>query len=195
MGKILHRVVRQKEEVMVSIVAGSSVVTKDLYKDIKRNKDIVRIRCAYICQKRKLLLLSDRVAQLKLLMVQLRSLRSRAAMYTGATTQVDREKAADADVILSTWSMSKEGLDIPALDTLIMASPRCDVEQAIGRILRFHPLKQVPVVVDIVDHSESSKRSFAQRAWYYKQQKFQYSMHENIEKKTKSKHDLFLNRG
>tara|TARA_B110000046_G_scaffold70199_1_gene78176 strand:- start:411 stop:1265 length:855 start_codon:yes stop_codon:yes gene_type:complete len=44
-----------------------------------------------------------------------------------------------------------QGLDIPRLDTLVMATPKGDVVQAIGRIQRQHPEKQVPLVIDVVD--------------------------------------------
>jgi len=42
-------------------------------------------------------------------------------------------------------------LDIPAMDTLYLATPMADVEQATGRILRNHDGKKTPVVVDPVD--------------------------------------------
>lgn len=46
---------------------------------------------------------------------------------------------------------NSEGLDIPALDTLILATPMSDVEQAVGRILRPSAGKKPPIVVDIRD--------------------------------------------
>ena len=47
--------------------------------------------------------------------------------------------------------MAKEGLDIPRLDTLIMATPKGDIVQASGRVQRKHPDKRTPLIVDVVD--------------------------------------------
>jgi superfamily II DNA or RNA helicase len=53
--------------------------------------------------------------------------------------------------VLATSQYAKEGLDIPALDTLFLATPMGDVEQAVGRILRPFEGKKDPVVVDFRD--------------------------------------------
>ena len=59
----------------------------------------------------------------------------------------------EKDIILGTFSMASEGMDIPKLNTIILASPKSDVVQSVGRILRekadarqFHPL-----VIDFKD--------------------------------------------
>ena len=39
-------------------------------------------------------------------------------------------------VIIATYAMAEEGLDIKTLTTLLMATPKVDVTQSIGRILR-----------------------------------------------------------
>lgn len=49
--------------------------------------------------------------------------------------------------------MAKEGLDIPELDVLVMATPKQDVAQPIGRILRSMAGKKKPVVLDFVDEA------------------------------------------
>jgi len=46
---------------------------------------------------------------------------------------------------------NSEGLDIPAVDVLVLATPRSDVEQAVGRALRTLPGKKQPIIVDFVD--------------------------------------------
>jgi len=73
-------------------------------------------------------------------------------LYLGGMKKVEYEDAEEnADVIFATYSMAQEGLDIPRIDVLVMGTPRGDVEQAVGRVLRDHPFKPDPVVVDIVD--------------------------------------------
>ena len=52
---------------------------------------------------------------------------------------------------VGTFSMAKEGLDIPSLDTLVLATPKGDVEQSVGRIQRPSETKKTPTVIDIVD--------------------------------------------
>ena len=59
----------------------------------------------------------------------------------------------EKDIILGTYSMASEGMDIPKLNTIVLASPKSDVVQSVGRILRekasvrkFHPL-----VIDFID--------------------------------------------
>eukprot|EP00798_Chlamydomonas_sp_ICE-L_P008432 gene8432-biopygen3774 len=48
-----------------------------------------------------------------------------------------------------------EGMDIPELDTLVLASPKTDVVQSCGRITRFRPdaatTTNNPLVIDVVD--------------------------------------------
>jgi len=64
-----------------------------------------------------------------------------------------RQHLTEYDLILATWQMAELGLDVPTLDTLIMATPRSKTEQAIGRILREKEGKHDPIVVDPVDEN------------------------------------------
>ena len=65
-------------------------------------------------------------------------------------------------VLLATYSMAKEGLDIPSLNALVLACPRSDVVQACGRIL--HGKTELsPVIVDIVDQWFIGKAQFKKR--------------------------------
>jgi len=56
-----------------------------------------------------------------------------------------------ARIILATYGMAKEGLDIPRLDTGLDATPRADGTQAIGRIRRACEGKKRPVWFTIHD--------------------------------------------
>ena len=71
-----------------------------------------------------------------------------SALYIGGMNEKDLEISSRARVIVATFSQAHEGLDIPALDTIILASPHSDVKQAVGRILRG---AHTPVIYDIVD--------------------------------------------
>lgn len=51
-------------------------------------------------------------------------------------TMDELKQAERAQVIMATYQMAQEALDIPALDTVMLVTPRVDVEQAVGRIRR-----------------------------------------------------------
>ena len=39
-------------------------------------------------------------------------------------------------MLLGTFSMASEGMDIPTLDPIVLASPKSNIVQPIGRVLR-----------------------------------------------------------
>jgi len=74
-----------------------------------------------------------------------------SALYIGGMSEKDLELSSRSNVILATFSQAHEGLDIPSLDTVILATPHSDVKQAVGRILRGGN-KNPPLIYDIVDN-------------------------------------------
>ena len=57
---------------------------------------------------------------------------------------------------------------VPRLDTLVMATPIYDPEQSWGRILREHPEKKPPIIVDLRDDSIAMYRRWGEnRDTYY----------------------------
>jgi len=80
----------------------------------------------------------------------------KAYLYYGQMKKKEYEEAEDhADIIFGTYQMAQEGLDVPRMDVMVLAMPRSDVEQTIGRVLRDHPHKPTPVVVDVIDRNIS----------------------------------------
>ncbi|AVK75828.1 DEAD-like helicase domain containing protein [Pandoravirus neocaledonia] len=71
--------------------------------------------------------------------------------FVGGMKRHEREQGKRCDVILATYAEAGEGMDIPQLDTVVMVSPRSDVEQATGRALRTHPAKNEPLFIYFVD--------------------------------------------
>ena len=63
-----------------------------------------------------------------------------------------------------------EGLDIKTLTTLLMATPKSDVCQSVGRILRSKHSN--PLVIDIVDQHEVFKKQFDKRKTYYNKKEY-----------------------
>jgi len=71
-----------------------------------------------------------------------------SALYIGGMDQTALEAATKAKVVVGTFSLAQEGLDIPTLDTVFLVTPHSDVKQAIGRIMRG---ASRPVIWDVVD--------------------------------------------
>jgi superfamily II DNA or RNA helicase len=65
--------------------------------------------------------------------------------------------------------MSSEGLNIPTLNTIILASPIGDITQSIGRILREkkEERKYIPLCIDIWDEFSIFKNKGYIRIKYY----------------------------
>ena len=76
-------------------------------------------------------------------------------------------------VIFGTFDMAREGLDIPTLNTIILASPISDAEQAIGRAMR-KKTEINPVIIDIVDDFSVFKNMALKRRNLYKKNKFTF---------------------
>ena len=90
-----------------------------------------------------------------------------AGQYVGGMTTSQRENSKEQRIILGTYQASGEGFDVAALDTLILATPRSDVKQAIGRILRQKNPKE-PLVIDIVDAFSVFNGQYYKRRKFYK---------------------------
>lgn len=71
--------------------------------------------------------------------------------YVGGMTKQQLERSHHARVILATEKMCSTGTDVPIWDTMILVVPYANVEQMIGRILRFGEDKNQPVICDMLD--------------------------------------------
>ena len=85
--------------------------------------------------------------------------------YVGGMKKDQLKESEEKEVIIATYSMAAEALDIKTLTTLIMATPKTDVTQAVGRILRAKHGK--PLVIDIVDSHDVFKKQWMKRRKYY----------------------------
>jgi superfamily II DNA or RNA helicase len=146
-----------------------------------RIKLIIDIVSKYLEEGRKILLLSDRKNHLGLIKEGLDNkhvLTGKSfttGYYLGGMKQADLEKTEKNDVILGTFSMASEGFDCrEPLDTIILASPKSSIEQAVGRILRQEAKdrKFVPLVIDIIDEFGTFPRQGLKRVQFYKRNKY-----------------------
>jgi len=91
-----------------------------------------------------------------------------SAVYLGGMNEKDLDAASKHKVIIATYSMAQEGLDIPVLDTLLMTTPHSDVTQAVGRIMRETPGKvNAPLIIDIVDRWSVFNSMYKKRCVIY----------------------------
>ena len=140
-----------------------------------RNVEIVRW-IQRLCDEspvRKVLVLSERIGHLNELEELLRAARPEitTAYYVGGMKEEVREGgAATARVLLASYAMASEAMNIKTLNAVILASPRKNVEQSTGRILRVRPgERQVqPVIVDILDEHSMYQGQWRKRLAYYR---------------------------
>lgn len=85
--------------------------------------------------------------------------------YVGGMKEKDLKITESKQVVIATYSMASEALDIKTLTTLILATPKTDVTQSVGRILRVKHAQ--PLVIDIVDPHELFERQWKKRRTYY----------------------------
>jgi superfamily II DNA or RNA helicase len=127
---------------------------------------------------RQILVLSDRVDHLKSIYTKLPdSIRDTACILSRDVNAKTRaEWCENKRILIATYQMCKEGFDVPTLNTLVIATPRPDVDQIVGRILRVEKTKRSihPLIVDVVD--TTFRRQFQQRNALYKQRNY------NVEK-------------
>lgn len=127
---------------------------------------------------RRTLVLSERRGHLTELGRRLTAHGIAHGFYWGGEKQSALEDAATQPVILGTFHMASEGMDVPCLNAVILATPKSDVKQSIGRILRKRDHPVSPLIIDIVDERlPCFKRQYYVRSRLYKKSGFQLPGH------------------
>ena len=148
---------------------------------------------------RKMLILSDRRDHLKYFHTQLTEKGFDVGFYVGGMKQKDLDISETKPIILGTFSMSSEALDIPELNTLFMTTPKSNIEQSVGRILRkTHEIR--PLIIDIKDNFRPFANQYNKRKSFYKKCKYEiYEMKikpnemEEVLEKNKNIHNITNN--
>jgi len=138
-----------------------------------RTKYISDVASNAVKDGRKILILSDRKAHLASIKTMLHK-GVTSGFYIGGMKDADLKASEECSVILATFSFASEGFDAQGLDTLILSSPKTDIEQSVGRILRQKECerKNVPLIIDIVDCFSIFERQGKKRTLYYKKLKY-----------------------
>ena len=152
---------------------------------LPRSEIIIDLIKKYNQEKRSILILSDRRNHLELLYKTLENY-SRG-YYVGGMKPEELRESQEKEIILATFSMASEGMDIPKLNTVILASPKSDVEQSVGRVFRqkacdrkFHPL-----IIDIQDTFSTFTRQCEKRIQFYHKNNYTIFKDGNEIKKNK----------
>ena len=196
LGKIVFQIKkRNKEDVLVKIVKyfnedeeyckeeknfkglnNSSKMINNICSFIPRTEIIVNEIQLLCKENRKILVLSNRVSHLKDMHILLTKINiNKVGYYIGGMKEKELDESTKNDVILATFSMAEEGFDCKELDSVIFASPRSKIEQAVGRILRKKVEDRLitPKVIDIADEFSMFINQNTKRFKFYKRNKYQ----------------------
>lgn len=157
-----------KPNLDVVLAGDGTIVYSDLIKDLtgntKRNEKIAEDIKALINSDKtvRILVLSDRVEHLSTLREILSGYKVRQLMALSNSKKAREERRqvlkdlndGKINVVLATYQLAREGLDIPNLNYLVMASPVKDpitVEQSVGRVGRKAEGKDYGTCIDYTD--------------------------------------------
>ena len=90
--------------------------------------------------------------------------------YVGGMKEQHLKETESKKVVIATYAMASEALDIKTLTTLIMTTPKTDIEQSVGRILR--EKHSSPMVIDIIDSHDFFKNQWRKRQVFYKKENY-----------------------
>lgn len=155
---------------LISYLVENPIRNQKIVEDLERNRDHYN------------LILSDRLEHLRLLMALLPSgLREESVMIDGKMTSrvkraeriqsVEEIRNGKKHFLFASFSLAKEGLDIPRLDRLYLTTPKKDyavITQSIGRIARVFEGKDTPICYDYVDSIGFCENQWKRRKTSYR---------------------------
>jgi len=122
---------------------------------------------------KQIMVLSQIRGLLTVIHEQLIPLGYEVGFYVGGMKQKDLQETEDKQIVLATYAMAAEALDIKTLNTLVMVSPKTDIIQSVGRILRTRGSGKL--ILDVVDTHDVFQNQWKKRRAYYK--KCGYGIH------------------
>ena len=94
--------------------------------------------------------------------------------YVGGMKPAALQESEGKQIVLATYAMAAEALDIKSLNTLVMISPKTDIIQSVGRILRTRDTGKI--IVDIVDSHDVFQNQWKKRRAFYKKSMYGIKM-------------------
>ena len=144
-----------------------STMITELTEMRERNAMLVNLIGRIAKSTRQILVLSDRRQHCMLLH---QCFPKNSGLYMGGMKEVDLAESSTKKIIFATFSQAHEGLDIPSLDTVILSTPKSDIVQSIGRVMReTKGKKNNPNIYDIFDQWSVCHAMYNKRLRVYKQ--------------------------
>lgn len=133
----------------------SKMVT-NLTRNKQRTKFIYNLIVELFDQGKTILFMTGRTKHVMKLRKMLRNneyTKKSYGLYIGEMKKEDLQRSSAKQIILATYDMASEGLDIPTLNVILFGSPRTNVRQSASRILRkeLGDYEEPPLMIDIVD--------------------------------------------
>jgi hypothetical protein len=139
----------------------------ELVENQGRNDLIIKTIQKIMKTSRQLLVLSDRRMHCQVLQSYFPDI---SGLYMGGMKEADLEASSKKRIIFGTFSQAHEGLDIPSLDTIILSTPKSDIKQSIGRVMRETVgKKNHPQIYDIIDQWSMLYAMYSKRRRVYTQ--------------------------
>ena len=141
-----------------------SLMIKKISEFMERTQFIIRILGDIIDEEpsQQIMILSHNKSLLKDLY---ENIDNNVGYYVGGMKKDKLKDSETKKVILATYAMASEALDIKTLSVVILATPKTDIRQSVGRILR--QKHKHPLVVDIVDQHTMFQNQWRKRRAYY----------------------------
>lgn len=137
---------------------------------------------------KNVLFLSERLKHVKLIYSLLDKneyVVGNVGLYVGGMKSAELKISSTKQIILGTYHMAEEGLDIENLNVVILSTPRSSIKQSVGRILRKEVYEEHPMVIDIIDQDNECfvRQGYTRSRYYvrkeYNIQSFFFSDYEN----------------
>lgn len=165
-----NEIIYNKQGVMFTTLMVNKLVDYE-----PRNQMIVELLSdIYEDHQRQLLVLTDRVEHAKTIYELLpTNIREESCILSrNVDSKTRSEWCVSKRILIATYQIAKEGFDVPTLNTLVMSTPRPDVDQIVGRILRVEKSKRKvsPLIIDIVD--PAFRRQFQERLSLYNKREY-----------------------
>ena len=184
-----------EEKRMVNGKANIPGMINDLCESFARNLEIVNLIKEKYSEGRKILVLSDRRNHCnvlkRLLEATILNSDNDVGLYYGGMKNAALQESNKKRIIIATYQIASEGYDNKELDTLVFSTPKSNIEQAIGRILR-QENEHKPEVIDFIDAWSVFNNLYFSRSKFYKKKK--YNIIGDIEKKENNQQNIKLDK-
>lgn len=156
----------------------SCLITKLNDKD--RNEKIVSVLKRELERQpnQQVMILSHTKAMIQDFYDRIHAFEPSVGFYLGGMKEEHLKESESKRVILGTYAMASEGLDIKTLTTLFLTTPKSDVCQSVGRILRSKEHK--PVVYDFIDEASVFESQYQKRKKYYQSKQYYIEEYEHF---------------